>query len=173
MKRNTTLTAFGILTLLMLVMTINVHAVPFTGDAWVALHIGENGPEGHVFVIDTGGIDIDLKSVKLNKFSIRQSSESLDFSDLTEGKNLLWFDIEPKNPKKYARLLKNGKLENRSFRFRFKDEEGNKFRGKASYATFRNPPGNNPSPVPEPATILLVGCGLLGLAGYGRKKIKN
>lgn len=29
--------------------------------------------------------------------------------------------------------------------------------------------GNN-SPVPEPGTILLLGCGLIGLAGFGRKK---
>ena len=33
--------------------------------------------------------------------------------------------------------------------------------------------GDGASAVPEPATLILLGSGLVGLAGYGRKKFKK
>ena len=43
--------------------------------------------------------------------------------------------------------------------------DGNTFPSEAN--------GGNPSPVPEPFSIILLGTGLIGLAGYGRKRFKK
>lgn len=49
-------------------------------------------------------------------------------------------------------------------------KEGERY-GAIVEATFKLK--NEASPVPEPATMLLLGSGLVGLAGYGRKKFKK
>jgi hypothetical protein len=50
---------------------------------------------------------------------------------------------------------------------------GLKFPGDVTLQIGQNLTPGNTSPVPEPTTMLLVGAGLVGLAGLGRKKFKK
>jgi hypothetical protein len=138
-----------------------------------------NDTPEYYLVIDFSDLNILEGSVKLKHFSI-QPSNGLIFSDITQKQNLFWFEIEDfEDSKYYDKLVNKNKHEDHLFKFKFKvkEKKGEKFKvkeyeGKASLVNFNNPPDVR-TPVQEPATILLFGLGILGIAGIGRKRLKK
>jgi len=148
-------TVSGIAILAAFVLTIDAYAIPFTGNTWVANHIGTND---YYLVIAPGNTNIIKRSVNLRGFEIRRSGLNLDFSELTNEENLLVYKI-----RNYEEQLRNI--------VRFWDRNGERHRIRVALSAFDNP--SSPAPVPEPSTILLIGTGLVGLIAYSRKKIKK
>ena len=194
-------TTLRILLLFMIVsgfiLSGNAHALRFTGNAYVAHHYAYGAPTYEYFlVIDEPGLTNPI----LRGFTLKPEAEMLDFSDLTSEAVSFW-QIDEKNSRnlqrlsrkysrKYDKLMKRGRLEEgtdkqiwvdemvsetlskRPYWLRFRDQNGKWMRTRAVFAKFENPNGHGePSPVPEPATMLLLGSGMIGLAAAGRKKL--
>jgi len=160
MFKKITFAISGVLILALSVLSTNAHAIPFEGDVWLAHHL-ETPDYFLLFVTET---DIQQETVKLNGLKIKTSSQDIDFFDITglhkDEDGSLFFEIVDYRFKNNLKAI-------------FSDISGNKYQVAVKITEFHNPPGGGSLPTPEPATILLLGAGLIGLAGFGRKKFLN
>ena len=118
--------------------------------------------------------------VSWTDYDLSLTTGGLFFSDAIFSPALVDVDFSGSNPvatKLYSwgTLMLSDDQKSLSFYFNTPIASGETFGVHAPIEGLSNPSGKfqlvqNPTPVPEPATMLLLGSGLIGLAGLGRKK---
>lgn len=147
------------------------------------------------------GIKFKQQSVERDFFQLtdQMGNEGITFRQIDTNKSRKFKRLDRKAKKRSRKLIRKGllaeedrqewmdnwvagRLEDQLFRLAFKSDD-KRYVGRIGFSTFDNPyeppvnfefPPNEeggPTPVPEPATLLLMSAGLLGLAVY-RRRIK-
>ena len=178
----------------------NANALQYTGDAWLAQHDGTDEYYLLIENIGTPFEKVKLKwfsfessaSAVALDFTEITGDESYFWFDIDEQNSKKINKLNRKGAKKSNQFVKKGKLEKqlqqawvdewvsselgkKTYKLVAKDANGKKYKDKIGLVTFHNPteprcPGNGATPTPEPATMLLLGTGIVGLAAFGRKK---
>ena len=156
----------------------NAHAIPFTGDAWIAEHYELGEATGDYYLIID---EPNAMNVKVHGFQFLAEGTELDFSGLTGQANdgISWLQIDPASV--------GLDLGYSSYPLYF-SADGTWYQGSVGFASFENPVaeaieipindgpyvppaedgGQTTASVPEPSTLLILGASLFGL-GLVRK----